>query len=118
MDDNLERGRRIRRAMEIKRFHKVHALAAELNVSAAAVSRWQNGGHISLENMCHFADRLDVSLDWLLLDRGTVDWHLGFELTKAEMQHIALLRNQPPKVRTIMLELLRALPEHSKISTA
>lgn len=63
------RGKRIREAISQNKVRKIHALAAELEVSVAAVSRWQNGGHASLESVCSLAEVLDVSLDWLLLGR-------------------------------------------------
>ncbi|MVA27312.1 helix-turn-helix domain-containing protein (plasmid) [Agrobacterium vitis] len=111
MQDNHNRGLRIRRAMKEKRFSKVQALATELDVSVAAVSRWQNGGHISLDHICLLAEKLDVSLDWLLLERGTLDWHRGIQFEQSELQHISLLRRHTPKVRAILLNLVKALDE-------
>ncbi|MDY8109888.1 helix-turn-helix transcriptional regulator [Fulvimarina sp. 2208YS6-2-32] len=109
MKTNRDRGQRIRQAMKEKRFSKVQALAVELDVSVAAVSRWQNGGHISLDHICLLAERLDVSLDWLLLERGTLDWHRGSPFQQSELQHIAFLRRQSPRVRAIFLDLVKAL---------
>ncbi len=49
MSRNHARGKRIREAIALKNVRKSQALAAELDVSAAAVSRWQSGGPVSLE---------------------------------------------------------------------
>jgi transcriptional regulator with XRE-family HTH domain len=75
MTRDLNRGKRIRKAISTSKIVKAYALAAEINVSIAAVSKWQNGGEISLNNACELAVATDVSLDWLLLGRGTADFH-------------------------------------------
>jgi transcriptional regulator with XRE-family HTH domain len=75
MTRDLNRGKRIRKAISTSKIVKAYALAAEINVSIAAVSKWQNGGEISLNNACELAVATDVSLDWLLLGRGTADLH-------------------------------------------
>lgn len=75
MSRDIQRGKRIRKAISSSKIVKAYALAAELNVSIAAVSKWQNGGEISLSNACELAVATDVSLDWLLLGRGQSDFH-------------------------------------------
>lgn len=75
MSRDIQRGKRIRKAISTSKIVKAYALAAELNVSIAAVSKWQNGGEISLNNACELAVVTDVSLDWLLLGRGQADYH-------------------------------------------
>lgn len=50
MTRDLNRGKRIRKAISTSKIVKAYALAAEINVSIAAVSKWQNGGEISLNN--------------------------------------------------------------------
>jgi transcriptional regulator with XRE-family HTH domain len=105
------RGKRIRKAMHQRNIRKTHALAAELEVSVAAVSRWQNGGHVSLQSACVLAETLDVSLDWLLLGRGTMDWHRINTVSQAELQWILSLRSRPPLVRSLLIDLLQAIPE-------
>lgn len=69
------RGERIRQALIERGVHKQQALAAELNVHESAITRWKEGKAISLENAIAFGAALDVSLDWLLLGRGTIDSH-------------------------------------------
>lgn len=69
------RGERIRHALVERGVHKQQALAAELKVHESAITRWKEGKPISLDNAIAFGAALDVSLDWLLLGRGTIDSH-------------------------------------------
>lgn len=113
MTNDPARGSRIRQAISQGKIRKVHALAAELNVSVAAVSRWQNGGHISLENISQLACLLDVSLDWLLLGRGTMNWHRDSTVSATELQWALALRSRPAAIRSRLIDLLEAIPpEH------
>lgn len=54
---------------------KLYALAVALNVTEGAVSRWRSGGKITLENTIALCEFLDISSDWLLMGRGTMDMH-------------------------------------------
>src|SRR4051812_29727741 len=69
------RGERIRLAMQLRGVKKQQALAAELKVHESAITRWKEDGAMSLESAVAFCSALDVSLDWLLLCRGTMDSH-------------------------------------------
>ncbi|HEY1475992.1 MAG TPA: helix-turn-helix transcriptional regulator [Pseudolabrys sp.] len=69
------RGERIREALTARGVRKQQALAAELNVHESAVTRWKENKQMSLHNAMALAASLDVSLDWLLLGRGTMDSH-------------------------------------------
>jgi len=69
------RGERIRQALEIRGVKKQQALAAELKVHESAITRWKENASMSLESAVAFGTALDVSLDWLLLGRGTIDAH-------------------------------------------
>lgn len=108
------RGRRIRQATAKRNYQKTHALAAKLNVSVAAISRWQNGGQISLQSACALAECLDVSLDWLLLGRGDINWHKDNKITSLELQQIMEIRLHPPKIKRIVEELIFAVSEQHK----
>ena len=112
MTENRARGKRIRNAMAARNFKKAHALAAALDVSTAAVSRWQNGGHVSLQSACAFAEKLDVSLDWLLLGRGTIDWHRANQISQSELEWILLLRTQPSNIQALIVDLVWAISEN------
>ncbi len=109
MSENAARGRRIRQAMVARNYKKTQAVATELDVSVAAVSRWQNGGHVSLQSVCEFAVRLDVSLDWLLLGRGDIDWHKDKQSNSIELKCIMSLRTQPPKIQGLLTDLMLEL---------
>lgn len=41
----------------------------------SAISRWKKGRSISLENAAQVCDALDISLDWLVMGRGSIDAH-------------------------------------------
>lgn len=51
------------------------AFAAEVGVDDSVVSRWQKGKSLSMPNAIRVCEVLDISLDWLLLGRGTIDSH-------------------------------------------
>ncbi|WSH68651.1 helix-turn-helix domain-containing protein (plasmid) [Rhizobium ruizarguesonis] len=107
------RGKRIREAISRGKFRKVHALAAELNVSVAAVSRWQNGDHTSLESACALARLLDVSLDWLLLGRGAIDGHKNSTISATELLWVMALRGRSAAAQSNLIGLLESIPrEH------
>ena len=110
MSHDPARGRRVRDAILQRHIHKTLSLAAELDVSAAAVSRWQNGGHLSVDSACARAERVVVSLDWLLLGRGTIDWHRDNSVSPAEIGWIVGLRARPARIRRLLVELLEAIP--------
>lgn len=77
------RGERLRLAMEARRVRKQQALAFQLGVHESAITRWKEDGSLSLPNAIALCDALDISLDWLLLGRGTIDSHK----TLSEMSH-------------------------------
>lgn len=41
----------------------------------SAISRWKKGRSISLANAAQVCRALDISLDWLVLGRGSIDSH-------------------------------------------
>ena len=69
------RGERIREALAARSVRKQQALAAELNVHESAITRWKEDKPISLNSAVALGAALDISLDWLLLGRGTMDAH-------------------------------------------
>jgi transcriptional regulator with XRE-family HTH domain len=72
------RGERIREALTARGVRKQQALAAELDVHESAITRWKENKQMSLDNAVALAAALDISLDWLLLGRGTMDSHREF----------------------------------------
>ncbi|WP_371734311.1 helix-turn-helix domain-containing protein [Acidisphaera sp. S103] len=69
------RGDRLRLAMEARGVRKQHALAFQLQVHESAITRWKANRSLSLDNAVAVCSALDISLDWLLLGRGTMDFH-------------------------------------------
>lgn len=72
------RGERIREALAARGIPKQQALAAELKVHESAISRWKDGKSISLDSAIALGAALDISLDWLLLGRGSMDAHRNY----------------------------------------
>jgi transcriptional regulator with XRE-family HTH domain len=67
------RGDRLAEAMALRGWRKHAALAKALGVNGSTVWRWRNNGPLSLDHAVAVCDILDVSLDWLLLGRGSLD---------------------------------------------
>lgn len=109
MTEDHTRGHRLREAMKLRKFSKTLALATELNVSVAAISRWQNGGHVSLQSACDIAHRLDISLDWLLMGRGHIDWHREDRLSDEELDLVLRFRALPDRQRSVVNALAEQL---------
>jgi hypothetical protein len=61
--------------MEARGIRKQHALAFQLKVHESAITRWKANRSLSLDNAIAVCAALDISLDWLLLGRGTMDFH-------------------------------------------
>ncbi|MGN7291912.1 helix-turn-helix domain-containing protein [Rhizobium sp. SAFR-030] len=68
-------GERLKLALRIRGIRKQMAFASEIGVSESVVSRWKRGGGLSLGNAMRICETLDISMDWLLLGRGTMDLH-------------------------------------------
>lgn len=103
--------------MRLRDFTKTLALAVELNVSVASVSKWQNGGPISLDSACALADTLDVSLDWLLLARGNPDWHKNNAISQIELDWVLELRKRSGEIGILFEALLEAIPPEPEFSS-
>jgi transcriptional regulator with XRE-family HTH domain len=108
---NRQRGERIARAMERRGRNKAMALAMELGVSPAALSKWINGHSMTLENACLLAESLDVSLDWLAMGRNAPDWLQKDQLTPEEQDLLEKLRRRPGRVLGPLLALISEIPE-------
>ncbi|WP_275531687.1 helix-turn-helix domain-containing protein [Ensifer aridi] len=68
-------GDRLEIALNARGIKKQMAFAAQLGVDDSLVSRWLRGNGLSMQNAIRVCEVLDVSLDWLLLGRGTIDSH-------------------------------------------
>lgn len=100
---------RLRQALELRGRQKRYALAAEIGVNASSVTRWLQGGPISMEHMVRLCDVLEISLDWLLLGRGSFELAVGEPLTPTEERLLALSRAMQEGTLEHLINLLQAL---------
>lgn len=87
----LNRGERLRLAMDARGVRKQHAFAFQLKVHESAITRWKANRSFSLDNAIAVCTVLDISLDWLLLGRGTMDLHKVSETKTAENEESYLV---------------------------
>lgn len=106
-----DRGKRIDQAMNEKGHRKAMALAAELSISPAALTKWKQGHAMSLGNACSLANVLDVSLDWLILGRNSPDWLQLDQLNSQEVDLITNLRCRPAHIVRLFLALITEIPK-------
>lgn len=100
--------------MQARGIGKQDALAYELGVHPSAISRWKEGGPISLASAIELCSRLEISLDWLVLGRGAMGLSPDDALEVVEINGAASLiaafvaiRN--PAVRQAFLEFAESL---------
>ena len=105
---DTRRGMRLRNAMTARGRRKVMALAAELGVSPAALSKWRQGHAMSADHACKLSVALDVSLDWLLMGR---DAGGSGGLTPLQFALIAALRRRPERIVERLAALVAEIPE-------
>ncbi|GAB2186114.1 helix-turn-helix domain-containing protein [Roseibium sp. LAB1] len=110
-DIDKERGDRLTQAMRSRGHRKAMALAAELNISPAAITKWKQGHAMSIDNACNLANSLDISLDWLLLGRNGPDWLLPSSMSRQELELVEKLRARPARIVKLLLGLLSEVPE-------
>lgn len=106
-----DRGKRIEQAMATRGRRKAMALAAELDISPAALTKWKQGHAMSLENACRLAELLDVSMDWLMLGRNAPDWLQANQLNTQEADLIDRLRRRPAHIIQLFAALLTEIPQ-------
>lgn len=63
-------GQRLQEAIRLRGIPKLCVLSLDIGVSESALSRWLRSEPITLENFAKLCVVLDVSADWLLLERG------------------------------------------------
>lgn len=107
-----KRGERLHRAMIARDQRKMMALAAELNISPAAVSKWKQGHAMSIDHACRLSDILEVSLDWLLMgkdadERPQVKW----KLSHPEIDLVENLRSRPARITQLVAALISEIPQ-------
>jgi plasmid maintenance system antidote protein VapI len=72
--------------MDARGVRKQHAFAFQLKVHESAITRWKANQSLSLDNAIAVCAALDISLDWLLLGRGTMDFHKVSETKTVEVE--------------------------------
>ena len=87
------------------------ALAAEIGISPAALSKWAQGLPMSLEHACALSNVLDVSLDWLLLGREMPVVSNDHERSSLESEFLVLIRSRPAHILPHVVALLSAIPK-------
>lgn len=100
-------GPRICLAMAARGVFKLSVIAVAVGVSESAVSRWRKGEPLTLLNAVRLCDVLDVSLDWLLLGRGSMDSHHSSVFCTTS--HRDLLGKLPPNTRKLLEAFLASL---------
>lgn len=99
-------GHRLRQALRRRRVGKLYVLALEVGVNESALTRWKRGDAISTANAVRLCQVLDISLDWLLLGRGTMDLHKSAFASAREEQLLAQLRGLPPNAAASLSDFL------------
>lgn len=90
-----ERGQRLEEALRIRNIRKMYVLAIEMGVSESTISRWRKGAPIATENLIKLCQILDISADWLLLARGSIDQHILLNVNHDERVLLSLTRSLP-----------------------
>lgn len=102
------RGSRLATAMRVRGICKLCVLAAILDVTESAVSRWRHSGAMTVDNVTSLCEALDISVDWFLTGRGHMEMHK--EHIRFPTSQIALLAERlSPHVREQLAGLLDAV---------
>jgi hypothetical protein len=109
LTDARQRGERVHIAIQQRGTIKLTALAAELGVTAGALTRWRQGGPMSLENGARFCQVLDVSLDWLVMGRANPDYHRQRAPNEDRQRLLRALNALPPGSEGHIASLLETL---------
>lgn len=101
---------RLRDALESQARGKRYALAVAVGVNPSSVTRWLNGGPISVESLIAVCEALQVSMDWLVLGRGAPirGPAPALALSAEEERLICSLRRMPPQATVKLTEFLEA----------
>lgn len=66
-------GQRLDTALYLRNIRKLYAFAVEIGVDESALSRWRNGKPVSLSNAIAICDALNISMDWLIRGKGSME---------------------------------------------
>ena len=104
------RGERIREALAKRGVRKQQALAAELEVHESAITRWKENKEMSLANAVALSAALDISLDWLLLGRGTIDSHKAASAPPADDGTLRRIASRlGPRSLSLLLSMVESI---------
>jgi transcriptional regulator with XRE-family HTH domain len=103
------RGERIRTAIQQRGVRKLTALAAEIGVTEGALTRWRQGGPMSLESGIRFCQVLDISLDWLAMGRAHYENHKERAVSQDRLRLLMALDALPPGSEEQLAKLLEHL---------
>jgi transcriptional regulator with XRE-family HTH domain len=106
-----DRGIRLKQAMAMRGHHKAMALAAELSISPAALTKWTQGHAMSVNHARKLASLLHVSLDWLLMGRNGPDLLQSDHLSALELDLIGKLRERPARITKLLIGLTVEMPK-------
>lgn len=103
MTDNW--GNRLRVYLKDNNNLKQLALANAIGVEESTISRWLSGGNIKVSHLINLCAFLDISLDWLIMGRGTPALH------KTDLDNLGMLKALPEDIRDDIHNLIRKLSD-------
>lgn len=106
-----QRGARLRQAMAARSDLKMMAMAAEMGVSPAALSKWRQGHAMSVDHASRLCAILGVSLDWLLTGRAGQDGGRLQPVSATEHELLVLLARRPERIARCLVDLVAEIPE-------
>jgi len=106
-----QRGARLREAMAARGDLKMMAMAAEMGVSQAALSKWRQGHAMSVDHASRLCAMLGVSLDWLLTGRFAQGGERHPPISATERELLALLGRRPERIAQRLIDLVAEIPE-------
>lgn len=100
-------GNRLRTLLKQQKNLKQLALANAIGVEESTISRWLSGGNIKVAHLVTLCEFLDVSVDWLIMGRGSPILH------KSLMEERDPLTALPQDVRDDIRNLVKKLSTNS-----
>ncbi|UAA39856.1 helix-turn-helix transcriptional regulator [Paraneptunicella aestuarii] len=96
-------GARLRHLLQNQQNLKQLVLASAVGVEESTISRWLAGGNIKISHLIALCEYLDVSVDWLLLGRGTPVLH------KYVGENHDALKKLPQDIKSDLYQLIEKL---------
>lgn len=103
IDSPIHWGNRLRQLLKQQQNLKQLALANAIGVEESTISRWLAGGNIKMSHLVSLCDFLDVSLDWLIMGRGSPLLH------KVCLENDAFLDALPKEIKQDLHNLITKL---------